>query len=314
MYPFINPFRHQEYYISLFFWKTSRKIPNSIQVEFFLSYLAIEISMEKEALLVIHLKNIYYQRGRTPQLNHVNWDVTKGEHWCLLGLNGSGKTTLLNIITGYIFPQEGDIEVLGGTFGRTNIPKLRTKIGIVSESIRQRFQEGEPTLDVVLSGKFASISLYEKVTEADKLQAEQLLQFIDCLHLKTKSYGLLSQGEKQRVLIARALMAHPKLLILDEPCNGLDFLAREHLLSYIEKIAAMPDGPTIIFVTHHIEEVAPCFTHALLLRKGAVFSSGPLHEQLTEENLSAFFQTRVQMTIQNNRRFITQAVDSSITL
>lgn len=256
---------------------------------------------------MIHLKNIYFHHGRTPQLNHLNWSVAKGEHWCLLGLNGSGKTTLLNIITGYIFPQEGEIQVLGETFGQTNIPKLRTKIGIVSDSIKQRFQDGEPTINVVLSGKFASISLYEKATHADRTQAEKLLAFIDCTQLKTKSFGLLSQGEKQRVLIARALMANPELLILDEPCNGLDFLAREHLLSYIEKIAAMPNGPTIIYVTHHTEEILPCFTHALFLRKGEVFSSGPIKEQLTEENLSKFFQTKIQMTTQNNRILITQS-------
>lgn len=254
---------------------------------------------------MIHMKNIFFQRGRTPQLEDVSWDVAPNEHWCLLGLNGAGKTTLLNILTGYLFAQRGDVKVLGQIFGQTNLPKLRRKIGIVSESIKQRFQLGQSTIDVVLSGKFASIDLYDTVTAEDIQKAEEWLSFFNCLSMKTKSFGLLSQGEKQKILIARALMANPELLILDEPCSGLDLLAREQILFYIEKIIATKNAPTIIYVTHHIEEILPCFTHALLLQKGKVFSQGQIEEQLTEENLSKFFGQPISITERDNRKLVT---------
>ncbi|HJA40115.1 MAG TPA: ABC transporter ATP-binding protein [Firmicutes bacterium] len=254
---------------------------------------------------MIHIQNIFFQRGRTPQINHISWDVYPGEHWCLLGRNGAGKTTLLNIITGYLFAQQGEIEVLGQIFGKANFTQLRKKIGIVSESIKQRFQPGQTTLDVVLSGKFASIDLYDMVSHEDICQAEKWLDFVDCLSIKTKSFGLLSQGEKQKILIARALMAEPALFILDEPCSGLDLLAREHILSYIEKIAMQKKAPTLIYVTHHIEEILPCFTHALLLREGKVFSKGTIDKQLTEQNLSAFFQHPVSVIQKDARRLVT---------
>ena len=254
---------------------------------------------------MIHMRNIFFQRGRTPQLDDVSWDVGPNEHWCLLGLNGAGKTTLLNLLTGYLFAERGDVKVLGQVFGQTNLPKLRRQIGIVSESIKQRFQLGQSTLDVVLSGKFASIDLYDAVTKEDIQAAEKWLLFMDCLNMKTKSFGLLSQGEKQKVLIARALMAQPKLLILDEPCSGLDLLAREQVLSYIEKISRTEDAPTMIYVTHHIEEILLCFTHALLLRKGKVFSQGKIEAQLTEENLSAFFLHPISITEKDHRKLVT---------
>src|SRR5690606_10964045 len=151
------------------------------------------------------------------------------------------------------------VKILGKEFGKTNLQELRKEIGLVSSSIKHEFQRNESVLGVVLSGKFASIGLYEAVAKKDVESARKLLEFLNCLNLENEDYGVLSQGEKQRVLIARALMAEPKILVLDEPCNGLDIIAREELLKFIEKIAKLEDGPTLIYVTHYIEVVLPCF-------------------------------------------------------
>lgn len=253
---------------------------------------------------MIAIENVSLQRDNKNILHHVNWSVQKGEHWCLLGLNGSGKTTLLNVINGYIWPNEGKVSVLGHLFGETNLPELRKEIGWVNAAFQQQFRDIDLVLEVVLSGKFASVGLYEQVQQSDLEQALHFLTVMNCLELKGQKYGTLSQGERQRVLIARALMAEPKLLILDEPCNGLDLLAREHLLHYIANIVDNPNSPTLIYVTHHVEEILPCFTHTLLMREGKVFSSGITKEQLTEERLSSFLEQPISIQKQQNRTWL----------
>jgi len=253
---------------------------------------------------LITLENVSLIRNKKVILQNVSWSVQKGEHWCLLGLNGSGKTTLLNVINGYLWPTEGQVHVLGNEFGQTNLPELRKEIGWVSTSIQQQIGENETVLKVILSGKFASIGLYEKVTSEDLQRADMLMEWLNCAKLKNEVYGIISQGERQRVLIARALMAEPKLLILDEPCTGLDLLAREHLLQFIKKVASEPDGPTLIYVTHHVEEILPCFSKVLLMRDGAVFASGHTNELLTEENLSSFFGRLVSLQVEQERTWL----------
>ena len=265
------------------------------------SIILVSISLEKGMFILLSVENVSLRKVNKSILHNVSWSVQRGEHWCLLGLNGSGKTTLLNVINGYIWPNEGKVKVLGQVFGETNLPELRKQIGWVNAAFQQQFQENNLVLEVVLSGKFASIGLYEQVQQADLNEALKFLALMDCEELKGQNYGTLSQGERQRVLIARALMAKPQLLILDEPCNGLDLLAREHLLQYIEKLTKDNDGPTIIYVTHHVEEILPCFTHTLLLRQGEVFSVGETKEQLTEEKLSSFFERPVSLQKQQNR-------------
>ena len=150
-----------------------------------------------------------------------------GEHWSILGLNGSGKTTLLNIITGYLWPTTGSVKVLGKVFGETSIPELRKQIGFVSSSL-QRELHNDTVLSIILSGKFASIGLYHNVTQADIEKASYILKLMDCKHLQERYFDQLSQGEQQRVLIGRALMASPKILILDEPATGLDIIQKEN--------------------------------------------------------------------------------------
>ncbi|MUG66312.1 ATP-binding cassette domain-containing protein [Paenibacillus campinasensis] len=252
----------------------------------------------------LELDNVTWRREQKTVLTDVNWMVRNGEHWAVLGLNGSGKTTILNMINGYIWPTSGTVSVLGHRFGTVDLRELRKSIGWVSSSLQERIRPNESTLDVVISGKHASIGLYQKVEESDREKAEQLMKEFNCHHLLGRTYETCSQGEKQKLLIARALMASPRLLILDEACNGLDFLSREALLSSITALATRPDAPTLLFVTHHIEEILPVFSHSLLIRRGSIFGQGRSRDMLTSNNLSEFFETPVEVAWQQERAWL----------
>lgn len=254
--------------------------------------------------MLILIENLSIFRNEKPLIKNINWSIKPGEHWCILGLNGSGKTSLLNVINGYLFPSEGRVEVLGKSFGETNLPELRKEIGWVSSSIQQQFHDDERVIRIILSGKFASIGLYEAVEEEDLQLANYYMKLLKCEQLQHEKYGVLSQGERQRVLIARALMAQPKLLILDEPCTGLDLIAREELLQFIEQLALDQSGPTLIFVTHHVEEVLPCFSHTLLMKEGKVYAQGMTKDILKENALSAFFDRSITVRAEKNRIWI----------
>jgi iron complex transport system ATP-binding protein len=255
---------------------------------------------------IISLKNIVWEQDEKKILNQVSWDVQKGEHWALLGLNGSGKTSLLKMITGYQWPSSGEVSVLGERFGNTNIPELRKKIGWVSSSLDEQFQTrlSDTAIEVVLSGKFASIGVYEKVTKEDFEKAHDILTQFKIEHLFDRPISHLSQGERRRVMISRALISSPRLLILDEPCNGLDIYAKEELLSTIENMSTTPDGPTILYVTHYIEEIVPSISHALLINSGEVIASGPKHATLTAESIERTFQVPVSLEWENERPWI----------
>ena len=253
---------------------------------------------------VIEMTNVSWKRGDKTILHQIDWRVSRGEHWAILGLNGSGKTTLLNIINGYIWPTKGSVSVLGQPFGKVDLRELRKSIGWVSSSLQEKIYGHDRAQDVVISGKYASIGLYEKPSEEDDERAKKLMEQLECGHLIDRSYQTCSQGEKQKLLIARALMASPKLLILDEPCNGLDFLSREALLSSICQLAAGPNAPHMLFVTHHIEEILPIFTHTLLIRRGHIFAKGESRMVLNSSNLSAFFETPVEVNWRNNRAWL----------
>ena len=250
---------------------------------------------------MIHIHNIHVYRNGKTMLNRVDWDVEKGQHWVILGLNGSGKTTLLNVINGYLWPNDGSVQVLGETFGETYIPDLRKKIGWVSNAMLDNFDERDPAIEIVLSGKFGALRLFEKVSQAEIDEAVALMQRFNCAHLANKTLQQLSQGERQRVQIARAFMAKPQLLILDEPCSGLDILERENVLQTIAELAQQPDAPTLIYVTHHVEEILPCFTHVLLMKDGVSVNAGTRAQILTEQTLSEFFATPVALQTERER-------------
>lgn len=255
--------------------------------------------------MIIKIENVSWQREESSILQNVSWEVNQGEHWCIVGLNGSGKTTLLNMINGYIWPTKGEITVLGKKFGEFDLRELRKSIGWVSSSLQQRLRGNETALNIVLSGKFATIGLYDKTQQEDSEKAYDLLKLLGCEKLANRRYDTFSQGERQRVLIARALIASPDLLILDEPCTGLDVFAREQLLSMVEKIAKQADAPTFLFVTHHIEEIMPVFSKTLLVKDGQIFKAGDTQDLLNSELLSRFFDSPLEVERRNERNWLT---------
>ncbi|CAM3610960.1 ABC transporter ATP-binding protein [Marinicrinis lubricantis] len=256
---------------------------------------------------MIRIEQVSYRRGDNEPLKKMNWTVNKGEHWAILGLNGSGKTTLLNVINGYIWPTKGSVSVLGHAFGTIDLRELRKMIGWVSSSLQEKLYASDKAEYIVASGKFATIGLYEEPSESDWELAYSFMEQLGCSHLKGRTFQTCSQGEKQKLLIARALMAKPKLLILDEPCNGLDLFSRERLLESIDRLAKSGDAPTIFYVTHHTEEILPIFRHALLLRRGEVFLQGKVQDVLTSGQLTDFFETPVEVIPRDERIWVLPA-------
>lgn len=254
--------------------------------------------------LIIHMHHVSWRNGGRDILRKIDWTVKKGEHWALVGLNGSGKTTLLNIVNGYLWASKGEVSVLGKQFGQYDIRELRKKIGWISSSLQEKFYAGETAEEIVLSGRSATIGLYEKPKAKDIENAKRLLRRFKCSPVAQQPYWTLSQGEKQKVLIARALAGSPRLLVMDEPCEGLDVLARERILSLIELMSRGASAPTLIYVSHRIEEILPVFTHTLLLRRGRIHSQGKTGEVLTRKNLSDFFETPVDIRWRNKRAYL----------
>jgi iron complex transport system ATP-binding protein len=237
-------------------------------------------------------------------LRNISWKVNDDEHWAIIGLNGSGKTSLLNIIAGYNWPSTGEVSVLGKRFGSYDIRELRKKIGWVSSFLQEQLYADETAEEIVLSGKFATIGLYDKPKKQDIERAVHLLKELRSEVVAKQPYRTLSQGEKQKVLIARALMHSPSLLILDEPCGGLDIFSREHLLSLIETISRQKAAPTLLYVSHRTEEILPVFTHTLLLHRGEIYSQGKTKEVLTKTNLSDFYERKVDVKWRKGRAWI----------
>lgn len=255
--------------------------------------------------MIIQLENTCLKRDGAWILENINWKVNKGEHWVIFGLNGAGKTALLNVLNAYEFPTKGKVKVLNKEFGKTMLGEdLRKKIGLVSSSLQQKFYPTDNAFEIVLSGAFASIGLYEVPSEENREKAISLLKELGCYEYADRLYETLSQGERQRVLIARALMSDPEILILDEPTNGLDFIAREALLETVERIGESKNGPTILYVTHHVEEILPIFQKTLLLRKGRVFASGKTIDMISSSTLSSFFELPVEVIWNHNRPLI----------
>lgn len=246
-------------------------------------------------MIQLSLTNVSLERQNKKLLNNVTWQVNKGEHWAILGLNGSGKTSLLKLITAEYWTSQGSVEVLGNKFGGTDISNMRTKIGIVGSFIAERLSPHMLAEKIVLTGKYKSSILYTEYGEKELNEARQMLISIGGEHLLGRIYASLSQGEKQLLLIARSLMEEPEILILDEATSGLDLFAREKLLTQIEQITSLPNAPTIIYVTHHAEEITRSFTHVLLLKKGNIIAKGPKNEVLTEKILSDFYDQPVSI-------------------
>ncbi len=251
-------------------------------------------------MAILAVSDLTVRRGNTLILNKISWSVAPGEHWVILGANGSGKTSLLGALTGYLTPTSGRIELLSHTYGASDWRELRKRVGLVSSAIRQMIPDDEVALETIVSGKFAMIDHWGKITAEDRRQAQRILRQIECQALADRPWLYLSQGERQRVLIGRALMASPPLLILDEPCAGLDPAARENFLQFLQRLGCGKNPPTLILVTHHIEEVMPVFTHLLVLRAGRVLASGSRKVTLTSDILTRAF--RVPIRLQRRRQ------------
>ncbi|TRZ89950.1 MAG: ABC transporter ATP-binding protein [Methanosarcinales archaeon] len=244
---------------------------------------------------VVQFDHVSFIRNNTTILNDISFRIETGQHWAIIGPNGSGKTSLVSIINGYHQPSEGIVEVLGRRFGKTDLRELRLHIGEASSEIKNMLHPQDTVTDIVLSGRFATIGLYEKPSDEDMETAGRLLEFFDLSELASRPYNLLSSGEQQKTLLARALLPNPDLLVLDEPCSGLDLCAREELLNTVQKMCEFPDGPAIIFVTHHIEEIVPAVSHALALQEGMIVAKGTKMEVLTGEVLSKIFDLKIEV-------------------
>jgi iron complex transport system ATP-binding protein len=239
---------------------------------------------------VLHLRGVGVVRDSARLLDDIDWTVREGERWVILGPNGAGKTTLLQVASATMHPSEGVVEVLAERLGEVDVFDLRPRIGLTSAALADRLPTRGRAIDVVLTAAYATTRRgREEYEHVDTARASGLLRYLGCESLSDRSYGTLSEGERKRVQIARAMMVDPELLLLDEPAAGLDLGAREALVMRLARIAADPGAPTTILVTHHVEEIPPGFDHVLLLAGGRVVASGPLTEVLTNQNLSACF-------------------------
>lgn len=250
---------------------------------------------------ILRLEHVFFQRQGRKILHDISWQVESGRHWALLGANGAGKTTLLKILTGYEWPTSGSVHVLSRRFGNCDITELRKHIGWVSSSLEVNLPPSENAMDIVLSGLEASLGLYRDFTIEEHQLAHRALAAMSMASLAEQTFGTLSQGEQQRVLIARALVCGPAVLILDEPCIGLDPAARFAFLADVQRLARQPDGPALIYVTHHIEEIGPWITDVLVLCKGIIVAAGPKEDVLTSEIMNLAFSGNEQKRTQSPR-------------
>ncbi|RKN19997.1 ABC transporter ATP-binding protein [Micromonospora musae] len=240
--------------------------------------------------LVVSLDGVGVRRSGTALVQDLTWRVELDERWVVLGPNGAGKTTLLNLASGRLHPTNGTAHVLGERIGRTDVNELRTRIGLTTAAVAERVPADERVSDVVVTAAWSVVGRWrESYDRTDEARARALLGQLGVGGLADRAYGTLSDGERKRVQIARALMTDPELLLLDEPAAGLDLGGREDLVARLSELAYDPDAPAMVLVTHHVEEIPPGFTHALLLREGTVVAQGLIEETLTGDNLSKTF-------------------------
>ena len=238
---------------------------------------------------ILSVTGLAVTRRGTKILRGVDWTVNPGEMWTILGANGSGKTSLLSCLTGFLTPASGTVTVLGETYGASDWTQLKKRIGLVSSSVRQMVEDTERPREIIGSGRYGQINFRGRLTKDDHRQIATIARQVRCTTLLDRDWAVLSQGERQRVLTGRALMAKPELLILDEPCAGLDPVARDRFVHFMQRLASQKRGPAVVLVTHHLEEIPPACTHVLALHKGAVLTAGPITEVITNSTISKLF-------------------------
>jgi iron complex transport system ATP-binding protein len=252
--------------------------------------------------VVIAVDSVTVNRGGTALVHDVTWRVELDERWVVLGPNGAGKTTLLNLASARLYPTRGTVHVLGERLGRVDVHELRTRIGLSSATLADRLPPDETVRDVVVTASYSVVGRWrERYDEMDVRRASALLEQLGMGALADRRYGTLSEGERKRTQIARALMTDPELLLLDEPAAGLDLGGREDLVRRLGELAADPDAPAMVLVTHHVEEIPAGFTHALLLREGGIVAQGLLRDTITADNLSKTFGVPLALTVVDGR-------------
>lgn len=253
---------------------------------------------------LISLDDVTVLRSGTAILSKVSWQVMPGERWVVIGPNGAGKTTLLAILSSYLFPTLGRAEILGSKLGQVDTSELKTRIGVASSSTLDLIPGDEKVSDLILSSAYAVFGRWiEEYDLWDESRSSALLHAFGIRELADRSFATLSEGERKRVMIARALMPDPELLLLDEPAAGLDLGGREDLLNRLALFASDPSSPATIMVTHHLEEIPVSTTHLLILKSGSVFAQGAISQVLTSENLSALYGSEIQLEVRNGRYF-----------
>ena len=251
---------------------------------------------------VLRFTDVSYVRDRRPILNGVTWSVDSSDRWVILGPNGAGKTTMLKLATANDYPTTGTVEILDERLGKVDIFELRNRIGFASSASSRRIPASETVRDVILTAAYSVEGRWnETYDDIDLRQADRILAEWDLTTLAGNLYGTLSDGERKRAMIARAVMTDPEMLLLDEPSASLDLGARERLLQMLSGFAQSPSSPAMVMVTHHVEEIPPGFTHLLLIGDGQVQAAGPIEETLTEENLEATFGLPFELSRQDGR-------------
>ncbi|TCO51493.1 iron complex transport system ATP-binding protein [Kribbella antiqua] len=251
---------------------------------------------------VVELAGVSVVRGEARLLDDIDWTIDEADRWVVIGPNGAGKTTLLQILAAQIHPTGGVAGLLGEVLGAIDVFELRPRIGLTSAALADRLPRGERVSDVVVSASYAVLGRWrEEYDELDHQRAKELLAELGIAHLSDRTFGTLSEGERKRVQIARALMTDPELMLMDEPAAGLDLTGREHLVRSLSAIATAVGSPAMVLVTHHVEEIPPGFTHALLLKQGRIVSAGPIEQALTAQTLSDTFDLALSLNHEDGR-------------
>ncbi|MDO5498864.1 MAG: ABC transporter ATP-binding protein [Propionibacteriaceae bacterium] len=257
---------------------------------------------------VVDLVDVSLVRNGATLLDRITWQVDEEDRWVIIGPNGAGKTTLMQIISGHMHPSSGTAELLGERLGKVDVFELRPRIGVTSAAFADRIPRGERVRDVVVTAAYAVTGRWnEQYDDMDQERADELLVQLHVDHLADRTFGTLSEGERKRVQIARALMTDPEMLLLDEPAAGLDVAGRESLVATLSELAEDPYAPASVLVTHHVEEIPLGITHALLLKQGTVVAAGPLADTLTDELMSETFDLALELT-QHEGRWTVRAV------
>ena len=251
---------------------------------------------------VVELAGVSIVRNGSTLINNISWEIDESDRWVIIGPNGAGKTTLLQVISAQIHPSSGVAGLLGEVLGTVDVFELRPRIGLTSAALAERIPRGERVHDVVVSASYAVVGRWrEQYDELDHERASELLAKLGIDRLANRTFGTLSEGERKRVQIARALMTDPELLLLDEPAAGLDLAGRESLVTALGELAQDQYAPATVLVTHHVEEIPNGITHAMLLKAGEIMAAGPLRDTLTADNLTKTFEVDLSLVEADGR-------------